>query len=205
MSQRSQNNDRTRARMQGSGTGMTRKGASRAKPARVAGSTVRVQAAAKSKGAKGSKAGKVAAPQTKEEKAAAKKVERDRRDRVTIVSNIMVKQDPGYRQFRKVWWGMLIAGVVLTAVSWMCMFIFPGASSDPSSPMGVAAVVCLVLAYVAIIGGFIFDWVKTRPIRRDVETLVNSMSDKKLQQIIDEDYAASEARKAERKARRESR
>ncbi|MDJ1122826.1 hypothetical protein QJ043_03720 [Olsenella sp. YH-ols2217] len=196
MSIRNPQNDRSRKQQTEGLPGMTRKGASRAKPVREAGGSVRVVKANATGG------GKPAAQMTKEEKKELKRRERDARDRQVVVSNILLKQSPEYRKYRRFWWVLLGAGLVLTAVAWLCMFVFPGASSDVTEPLGMASVVALVLAYVCIIGAFIFDWVKVRPYRKRADTEVAGMTDKRMQQVIDKDYeeeAAARAAKEEAK------
>lgn len=196
MSIRNPQNDRSRKQQTEGLPGMTRKGASRAKPVREAGGSVRVVKANATGG------GKPAAQMTKEEKKELKRRERDARDRQVVVSNILLKQSPEYRKYRRFWWVLLGAGLVLTAVAWLCMFVFPGASSDVTEPLGMASVVALVLAYVCIIGAFIFDWVKERPYRKRADTEVAGMTDKRMQQVIDKDYeeeAAARAAKEEAK------
>lgn len=197
MSTRNPQNDRSRKQQTEGLPGMTRKGASRAKPVREAGGSVRVvKVTSKSGGSKPQ------AQMTKEEKKEQKRRERDARDRQVVTSNIILKQNDHYNKYRRIWWVLLGAGLVLTAVAWLCMFVFPGASSDVTEPLGVVSVIALVLAYVAIIGAFIFDWVKVRPIRKRADAEVAGMTDKRMQQLIDKDYeeeAAARAAKQEAK------
>ncbi len=197
MSQRNPNNDRSQKQRTEGVSGMTRKGASRAKPVSQAGSTVQVVE-------RRSKTRSKANPATlsKEETKELKRRERDERDRVTVVSNILQRQDPAYAGLRRLWWILLGAGLAFTAVSWICMFIVPGASSDPGTPMGMAAMVCIILAYVCIIGGFIFDWVKVRPIRRKIEATVAGMTEKRMQQIVDDDFRREEEARLAREQRK---
>ena len=198
MSIRNPNNERSVKQRTEGVSGMARRSSSSAKPVRAAAGSV-TQGTTKSS----SKAsGRTGAALSKEERKEQKRIERDARDRATVVSNILLRQNPAYNKVRRVWWVGLGAGLALTAVSWLAMFIFPGASQDVTSPMGMLAMVCLILAYVCIIGSFIFDWVKVRPIRRDTDATVAGLSAKRMQAIIDEDYKREEAKrlaKAERK------
>lgn len=199
MSIRNPNNERSVKQRTESVSGMARKSSSSAKPVRAAAGSV-TQGSGKSSSKSANRAG--GAPLSKEERKEQKRIERDARDRATVVSNILLRQNPAYNKVRRVWWVGLGAGLALTAVSWLAMFIFPGASQDVTSPMGMLAMVCLILAYVCIIGSFIFDWVKVRPIRRDTDATVAGLSAKRMQAIIDEDYRREEAKrlaKAERK------
>lgn len=189
MSTRNPQNDRSRKQQTEGLPGMTRKGASRAKPAREAGGSVRVV-----KGKSGG-SNKPKAQMTKDEKKELKRRERDARDRQMVTSNILLKQNADYNKKRRIWWILLGAGLALTAIAWLCMFVFPGASSDVTDPLGFMSVIALVLAYVAIIGAFIFDWVKVRPIRKRADAEVAGMTDKRMQQIIDRDYEEEERRR----------
>lgn len=195
MAQRNPNNDRSQKQRADAMAGMTRKGASRAKPVTQAAGTVHTVERSRTP-----KAG--AANLTKEQKKELKRRERDERDRVTVVCNILQRQDPAYPPMRRVWWILLGAGLAFTAISWICMFIVPGASSDPGTPMGMAAMVCIILAYVCIIGGFIFDWVKVRPIRRKIEATVAGMTEKRMQQIVDADFRREEEARLAREQRK---
>lgn len=195
MSMRSPNNERTLSQQNGTATGMTKKGASSMKPARQVAGSVRAAAP----GAKG-RAKKDPALMTKSERDAQKRAERDDRDRRAAVANILRDRDPKFLAYRRVWWALLGGGVALTVVSWCCMFVFPGSSQEMTDPMGIAAIVTLVLAYASIIGGFIFDMVRIRPIRRRVDAEVDSMTEKKKQALIDEAYVADLEKKAAKQA-----
>jgi hypothetical protein len=189
-------NERTRNQQAGTAGGMMRKSGTSMKPAREVAGTVR----AGSPTSKGRK--KDPSLMTKEERKEQKRIDRDARDRAATVQTILRDQDPAYQQYRKVWWGLLGAGILLTVISWACMFVLPGASSSMTDPMGIAAIVSLVLAYAAIIGGFIFDLVKVRPIRRACEAQVAGMTDKKMQEIIDEAYMKELEKKAAKQAKK---
>jgi flagellar biosynthesis/type III secretory pathway M-ring protein FliF/YscJ len=68
----------------------------------------------------------------------------------------------------------------------------------------MAAMVSLVLAYVGIIGAFIFDFVRIRPLRNKMEAAAKGLTEKKRQAIIDEDYAEAERRRVEKEARKQA-
>lgn len=202
MSQRSNKNARTQKKMTGDAKGMTRKGATSAKLSRKAATTVHtVSAKGGAKGASNGggglfKGGLFGNAQQKE----AKRQERERRDQEVYAVNVLLKQDLRYSTYRKIWWGLLGVGLAMTVVSWACMFVFPANTGDPSETMGLVSTVALIAAYAFIIGGFAFDWIKVRPMRRKAEAEVASMTDKKLGQLIQADYAAKEEKKAEKKA-----
>ena len=199
MSQRSNKNARTQKKITGDAKGMTRKGATSAKLSRKAGTTVHtVSAKGAAKGASNGggggllKGGLFGNAQQKE----AKRQERERRDQEVYAVNVLLKQDPRYSTYRKIWWGLLGVGLAMTVVSWACMFVFPANPNNPSETMGLVSTVALIAAYAFIIGGFAFDWIKVRPMRRKAEAEAASMTDKKLGQLIQSDYAAKEEKKA---------
>jgi hypothetical protein len=182
---------------------MAKKSAARAKPAREAAQTVRAAPA----GPKGHPTtGRKANPatMTKEEKKEARRIERDAEDRQTVVTNILLRSDETYKKRRRVWWGLLGAGLAMTGVSWLCMFVIPAGSGDATGG-GIVSIVTLVLAYIGIIGAFVYDFARIRPVRNDVERVARGMSEKKRQSVIDADYAADEKRRVEKEARKQAR
>jgi hypothetical protein len=52
--------------------------------------------------------------------------------------------------------------------------------SNAPVPVAIGALVTMVLAYVVIIAGMIYDWRKIRPMRKEVNSYVQSMSEKRL-------------------------
>lgn len=210
MSQRSSKNARTQKKMTGETKGMTRKGASSVKPSRQVATTVHLVSSKKASSSKGASNRGASANKRGQlmgglfgnaEKKEAKRQERERRDKEMLASNIQLKQDPRYSTYRKIWWGFLGVGLAMTIVSWACMFVFPANPNNPGETMGLVSTVALVLAYIFIIAGFVFDWIKVRPMRRKAETAAAAMSDKKLAQFIEADYAAQEEKRAAAKAR----
>lgn len=202
MSQRSPMNPRNQ---NDGATGFSKRSAARAKPARDAAATVRVQRSSGA-GHSGSASGsRGTADMTKEQRKEARRVARDEEDRQATVVNILLKKDDTYRARRRVWWILIIAGLVLTGLSWLLMFVLPGASADLTTSMGIASVVVLVGAYIGIIGAFIFDFVRIRPLRDATEAQVRGMTNKRRQAVLDEDYAALEADQAEREASKHAR
>ena len=73
------------------------------------------------------------------------------------------------------------------------------ASICPSAGIDVVALISLVLAYVCIIGAFIYDLMKARPIRKRVDAEVKGMTKRRLEQIIREDAEREAAEKAAKK------
>lgn len=188
MSQRNPGNDRTMRRATGQETGgYTRKGASRAKPARESAATVHV---VEVKG--GTKDYK---SMTKEERKEQKRKDRAEADRYTGASNIIMEHDPVYKRRRKIWWLLLGLGLASTALAWVFFVVFQGVSGTPG-------LIALILAYVFIIGGFVWDWLRIRPIRRETDEMVSHFNTKRVQEIIDEDYEERQAKKAAKARRR---
>ncbi len=190
MTQRNPSNDRNMRRATGQETGgYTRKGASRAKPARESSSSVHVVQM------RGGQAKKSYESMSKEEKKEQRRKDRAENDRIAAASNILMSHDPVYKRRRKIWWALLGAGLASTALAWIFFATLQGVSGTPG-------LVALIFAYVFIIGGFIWDWVKIRPIRRDSDAMVAAMNRKRQQEIIDEDYAEEQEKKAAKARKR---
>jgi hypothetical protein len=197
MTQRSATNSRT---TNPSGTGMAKKSAARAKPARDAAQTVRAAPTKKHK-ASGAGAGRQAnyATMSKDEKKEARRVERDEQDRATSVSNILVTRSDDYKKKRRMWWLLLILGLAMTALSWLLMTVIPDATTNNGSIGFYLAMGSLIGAYVFIIGAFIYDFAVLRKFRKAADSKAAGMTAKKQQEIIDDDYAEREERRAAKK------
>lgn len=175
-------------------SGVARRSAAKAKPAREAASGVRVVSAS------GTSKRSSSRPLTKEEK----KVERAERqrsqDRIVMASNAMLAHDPTYRSRRRIWWGLIIAGLVGTAASFIVMYGTPqDASEQLRTNMGIVAIVALVIAYGGIIGALIYEFLRIRPLRNAMDTKARGMSVKRLEAVIQEDV---DERRAKGKGRR---
>ena len=189
MSTRNPMNERSRQQMRGETTGLTRKGASRAKPARQSASSVHVVEVSSHKDP---------SRMTKEERKEDRRQRRYENDRRAAASNILMAEDPTYRFRRKIWWLLLGLGVACTVLAWIFFAVFQGVT-------GVPGLISLIGAYVFIIGGFVWDWFRIRPIRKETDEMVSHFTDKRIQDIIDEDYEAKEAKKAAKAQKRLSR
>lgn len=119
--------------------GTTRKSAASAKPKAKAAESVHIQASGK----------------TKEQKKADKKASREKAREQE--RQFYSPPTPEYKRFRKIWWGFLIAAIVLTALSFM------GQSFGFQQEV---VYVTLVLAYVCIIVALYIDFAKCRKIRK---------------------------------------
>lgn len=100
MSTRSATNKRTQSHEV---TGVARKSAASAKPARQAASSVRVVPASSKARRKELEKGENLEGLSKEEKRARKAKQRAKEDRIYTVSNILLKQDEDYTKRRRIW------------------------------------------------------------------------------------------------------
>ena len=183
MSQRSASNPRNTT---GEKTGAIKRSAARAKPKSAAASTVRM---ATSEAKSGGRA------LTKEERKRAEHEERNARNRNAAATNVLLKKDPEYARGRVVWGVVLVVGLALTILSWVVLLLAPEDARSIDAPMGKVSIACLVLAYVCVIGSFIFDWVKLRKQRMAMEEKVNAMSDRRIDEILRDEAFARAAKK----------
>ena len=187
MSTRSATNKRTQSHEV---TGVARKSAASAKPARQAASSVRVVPASSKARRKELEKGENLEGLSKEEKRAK---QRAKEDRIYTVSNILLKQDEDYTKRRRIWWAVLAIGMVLVVAIWASLYFAPaGMVSSPVQMVGI------VLSYVVILGDFIYDFVRIRPLRNMYRAQAEGMSDNKLNAVI-ERSAAEEDKKASKK------
>lgn len=130
---------------------------------------------------------------SKEEKRARKAKRRAKEDRIYTVSSILLKQDEDYTKRRRIWWAVLTIGMVLVVAIWSSLYFAP--AGMVSSPVQMAGI---VLSYIVILGDFIYDFVRIRPLRNMYRAQAEGMSDNKLNAII-EHSAAKEDKKASKK------
>ena len=204
MSTRSPMNKRTQAQLQGERAGMTRKSASSAKPARPAAASVRVVASSGKARRAEMERGEDLSNLTKAEKKARRQEQRMREDRVYAVANELMRQDADYPKHRRVWWGMLGVGVVALVIVWVMLFA-QSQNGQPTDVMQTQQLVIMGISYAAIIGGFIFDFVKIRPIRKAARAKAEGMSEKQLAATLDKMAAEEDERKAAREAKKTAR
>ena len=166
-----------------SSAGFSRRSAARAKPAREAAGSVRTSA-------------KSQAEMSKEEKKAAREARRTEEDLLYEAKKAYLNMNEAYRASQRLWWGLLGGGMACSIISFMIMrYMQSGQSSSES--MATVSVVFMVLAYALIIGAFIYDLVKVRPMRNEANDKLGGMSKKRLNQLI----ADEEARKAAKKSK----
>lgn len=149
MSQRNPMNDRYQTDEH---LGKTRKSAAAMKPKTKAAQSVRMQPKVK----------------TKEQKKAEQKVVRDKQTQV----NRQYYNPPTaeYKRLRKLWWVLLVAAIVLTALSWLGRGVLPEAGTY----------IALGLAYVCIIGALYVDFSKIRKVRRAYQEEMMSKKTKEM-------------------------
>ena len=136
---------------------------------------------------------------TAEERKVAEREKRMAANRDMAAVNVLLKKEPGYKRNRTIWGVMLVSGLAMTILSWVVMLVLPGQGGEPSALASRLAIVALVLAYVLVIGSFIFDFTKIRSLRKAMETKVASMSDKRIDDILREEAFARAAKKNARK------
>lgn len=133
---------------------------------------------------------------TKEEKKAERARERAREDQRTRAYDLILKANPEYKRTEKVWWILLGIGFGCTVVSLLVAYFLGG--QDLGTASGIVSIVALALAYVFIIGGFIYDLVKRRPCRKAAEKRLASMNDKHVADFLAQaDKVASDEKAGE--------
>lgn len=183
-------------------TGISRKSAAKAKPARAAAQSVRVVSAS-SKSRSG--ASSSTANMTKEQKKAKRRAEREQEDMIVTVANVKMRDDPTYVRYRRIWWVLLVAGMVFVFVSFAAGTLGQNAEGnmyDVSTVSGLVAVIAVVLAYALIIGALVFEFAKIRPIRNAALSQVRGMTEKKRRAVMERSYEEDERRRAEKAARK---
>ena len=201
MSQRSPFNKRNQPQLgdeKKSASGMTRKSASKAKPAREAASSVRVVAKKKNPDGSTSTAG-----MTKEEKKEVRRAEREEEDVFNTLTNSMLKRNELYTKRRRIWWVFLGLGLVFVVASFASGYIGAADGSNMynlSTTGGILSVVSLVLAYVFIITSLVYEWMKIRPIRREIEASIVGLSPKKRRATLAKYYEEDEQQRAAKKS-----
>lgn len=164
-----------------------RRSAASSKPTRAAGASVRVSSG-KSKTS--------TAPTeelTKEERKEKRREERAREDLKNQAYRILLKRNDDYQKTERLWWIILGGAFLLTILSLALYYLFPGQSETMQGTIAYVSIGALVGAYVLIIGGFIFDFVKRRPVRNEVQAQVDGMTDKRLYALFEQERERREA------------
>lgn len=183
-------------------SGMARKSAASAKPAREAAGSVRVVKVTKDKAGFTKTTG-----MTKEEKKKQREKERAEDDQVFAISDMVLKHNENYHKKRRIWWIFMAVGIVFVVVSFALSYVAGAMNGEGSSEtynptLTTIALVCMVLAYVGIFGALIWDLVKVRPIRNETQDVVRGMSEKRRVRTVEECNAKDEAKKAAKEAKK---
>ena len=91
--------------------------------------------------------------------------------------------------------------MALAVISLVCVYLY-GETTNMSTWQGALSMGTLVGAYVCIIAAIIYDFVKRRPFRKQVQARVNGLTDKKLADLLEEERARQIAEKAAKDARK---
>ena len=170
--------------------GFSRSSAAKAKPSREAAASVRTASKPKQSSSLGG------AAETKEEKRERKRREREEQDFRNRAYDILLRSNDDYKRTERVFWIILGAGLALAVISLVCVYLF-GQSPDMSSWQGILSVGSLVAAYGFMIASFIYDWAKRRPYRKQTESRVRGLSDKKLLDLLEQERAKETAKKGD--------
>ena len=145
------------------------------------------------------------AKKTKEQKEAERAERRKRREEEDYRNQaftLLLNQNPDYKKSDRLWWILLGIGFVATLVSLIITFLAPP-NGAYTSVSGIVSIGSLIVAYVFIITGFVFDWIKRRPIRKETEKKLAGLSNKKIAELFAKERKAEMERnvaKAEKKA-----
>ena len=192
MSTRSAMNKRTQDQLREGKKGMARKSAASAKPARAAAGSVRVVPASAKAKRRQVERGEDLSTLTKEEKRARKAEVRAQEDRVYAAMQILMKEDFEYSRARKIWYLFMALGVALIVVAFVLLMVL----GDPSdAALRVPQYVVVAAAYVAIIGGFVWDFVKIRPIRNECRAKAEGMTEGRLNAVLERGAAAQDKKR----------
>ena len=185
-------------------SGGARKSSANAKPAREKAASVRT-ISKDSKKAAALRSQLPGAKKTKEQKEAERAERRKRREEEDYRNQaftLLLNQKPDYKKSDRLWWILLGIGFVATLVSLIITFLAPP-NGDYTSVSGIVSIGSLIVAYVFIITGFVFDWIKRRPIRKETEKKLAGLSNKKIAELFAKERKAEMERnvaKAEKKA-----
>lgn len=195
MSQRSATNPRNTNRDE-QVTGMARKSASSAKPATANSGTVRVVATSGKEKREQMEKGENLEGLSKEEKKARKAERRQEEDRILAASDALMKADPVYVHRNFISWIIM----AISIVGLVAMLIISNLS-DSSSTLQI---VCLVIGYGGLIVAIIYDMVRVRPIRNQYQTIAASMSESKLDSVLEKAAADEERKNLEKEAKKKA-
>ncbi len=184
-----QKDDASNASAAPSNTGFSRRSVSRAKPSREAAGSVRYVSA---EDARSGNTSKPETEMTKQERKEKRMRDRDAADRRADASRAILAGHDSYKRSQRIWWILLGVGMGFTLLSFVVSATV-GKNSDAPQYVSMVMVVMLVIAYAAIIAGFIYDWRVVRPMRQAADAEVAGMSDKRVRQFLAAQEAEREA------------
>lgn len=152
--------------------GFTRKSATKARPSRRAAQGVRMV----SSSGKTKKKSDV----SKEVAKAERKHDREISDLRYNVSQKLLEERDDYQHVHKVWFRFLVTGIALMATAVILYLIVSNMGTNAPEWLGILGLLIMVAAYIVVIVGLIYDWRKMRPLRKEVDAYVQSMSEKRL-------------------------
>lgn len=155
-------------------SGFSRKSSAKARPSRQAGASVRTAPTRTAR-----------ATETKEQRAERRRQERELDDARLKVRELLLKANPRFKKIDRIYWICLGVGVFWALLSLLFAFIFKG-NNDINTWQGLVSVVTLVIAYICIVVSFLYDIIKRRPMRMELDSRVRSLSEKKLRDMISE-------------------
>ena len=156
--------------------GYARSSAANRKPSREAAAGVRVVSST-------GKA-KSTANMTKEERKEEKRLEREKEDRRYSVTQMILEKDEEYQKARKFWRYLLVGGFALMVIAFILYGYVTSVGPAAPSVAYIGSIVAMVAAYGVVIFGIVYDFRKIRPCRKKAEQRVASMTDKKIQSIV---------------------
>lgn len=169
---------------QATSVGFSRRSAARAKPRREAAGSVHVGE-------------KPASEMTKEEKKAAKQAKREKEDLLIDAKHAVLDSREDYKHTQRIWWLMVGFGLGASVISFVTVQYMQRAGVQ-STVLATMATILMAVAYLLIIGAFIYDIRVVRPLRKQADDKILGMSNRKLKQVIAED----EERKAAKKGKK---
>lgn len=122
---------------------------------------------------------------TKEERKAAREERLSEQDLRHDAAEALLKEQPAYKRTQRIWWGCVIIGAVCALGSWLIMRSIQN-NPDASESTAFLSMGLMVFAYVLVIGAFIFDLVKVRPMRDRATEQVAGVSKKKLRRMAEQ-------------------
>ena len=131
---------------------------------------------------------------TKEEKRAAREKQREEEDVIYDAKKAMLEAMPEYKRTQRIWWATLIAGILCTVASWGTLQA-AGGQEAATGNVAMFSIALMVLAYALVIGAFIYDLVKVRPLRNKADAKLTGMTKKRMRKFAEEEAERKAAEK----------